>query len=345
MSARHVWQHTLCAGQAALPLACQYALHVTYKFVPFKGGKSVIVYRELNSLETDLGFPLKTLYSLSNNVKRHYKTVCIPKRDGGVRKLSVPDDILKKVQRSIAENILAYIEVSSYATAYKYGSAVQKNARPHVGAKKLLKLDILHFFDSIYYSEVKEKVFPKERFSEPVRVLLTVLCYYKDALPQGAPTSPAITNIIMRDFDEKVGKWCESRGISYTRYCDDMTFSADFDEKEVKEFVKAELLSMGFILNEKKTVSVNRNKRMMVTGVVVNQKINAPAEYKRTIRQEVYYCKKFGVGEHIKRLGHENKEKYLQGLLGRIAFVLQMTPNNIEFNGYKSFVKEALKNK
>lgn len=303
----------------------------------------MIVYRELNSLETDLGFPLKTLYSLSNNVKRHYKTVCIPKRDGGARKLSVPDDILKKVQRSIAENILAYDRVSEYATAYKYGAAVHKNARVHIGAKKLLKLDILHFFDSIYYSEVKEKVFPKERFSEPVRVLLTVLCYYKDALPQGAPTSPAITNIIMRDFDEKVGEWCESRGNSYTRYCDDMTFSGDFDENEVKEFVKSELLSRGFVLNNKKTVVASQNERMLVTGIVVNQKLNVPTEYKRAIRQEIYYCKKFGVCEHIKRLGIENKEKYLCGLLGRIAFVLQATPNDSEFKEYKIFVKEELR--
>jgi retron-type reverse transcriptase len=296
-------------------------------------------------LETDLGFPLKTLYSISNNIKKHYKTVFVPKRDGGARKLSVPDDILKKVQRSIAENILAYEQVSEYATAYKYGAAVHKNARVHVGSKKLLKLDILHFFDSIYYTTVKEKVFGEERFSEPLRVLLTMLCYYKDVLPQGAPTSPIITNIVMRDFDEKVGKWCGERNIVYTRYCDDMTFSGDFDEKEVRHFVKNELLSLGFVLNDKKTVSVNKNERMMVTGVVVNQKINAPAEYKRAIRQEVYYCKKFGVGEHIKRLGLENKEEYLRSLLGRIAFVLQITPNNSEFKDYKSFVKEALKNK
>ena len=305
----------------------------------------MIVYREIKSLETDLGFPLKTLYSISNNIKKHYKTVFVPKRDGGARKLSVPDDILKKVQRSIAEKILAYEQVSEYATAYKYGAAVHKNARVHVGSKKLLKLDILHFFDSIYYTTVKEKVFGEERFCEPLRVLLTMLCYYKDVLPQGAPTSPIITNIVMRDFDEKVGKWCGERNIVYTRYCDDMTFSGDFDEKEVRHFVKNELLLLGLVLNDKKTVSVNKNERMMVTGVVVNQKINAPAEYKRAIRQEVYYCKKFGVGEHIKRLGLENKEEYLRSLLGRIAFVLQITPNNSEFKSYKFFVKDALKNK
>ena len=304
----------------------------------------MIVYRELKSLETDLGFPLKTLYSLSNNIKKHYKKVCVPKRDGGVRTLSVPDDILKKVQRAIAEKILAYEQVSSYATAYKYGASVQKNARNHVGAKRILKLDILHFFDSIYYSAVKERVFPKERFSEQVRVLLTILCYYKDALPQGAPTSPVITNIIMRDFDEKIGKWCKLQKISYTRYCDDMTFSGDFDEKEVKRFVKSELISMGLVLNGKKTITASKNERMLVTGIVVNQKLNVPNEYKRAIRQEVYYCKKYGVSEHIKRLGIEKTMEYLQGLLGRIAFVLQTTPNDFEFKEYKAFVKDSIKN-
>ena len=68
-----------------------------------------------------------------------------------------------------------------------------------------------------------------------------MLCYYKESLPQGAPTSPAITNIIMYDFDERVGEFCAERGIAYTRYCDDMTFSGAFDEREVIDFVKEEL--------------------------------------------------------------------------------------------------------
>lgn len=119
----------------------------------------MIVYRELNTLATDLGFPLKTLFALSNNIDKHYHNAFIPKRDGTKRKLSVPDKILKLVQKSITDNILAYYPVSKYACAYAFGSNVQKNAAPHIGKKKILKLDIEGFFDNIIYSRVKDIVF------------------------------------------------------------------------------------------------------------------------------------------------------------------------------------------
>ena len=303
----------------------------------------MIVYREIKSVECDLGFSAKTLFALSNNLSDHYKTFLLPKRDGGVRTLYIPDYALKKVQRAIAEKILSHVPVSKYATAYKYGASVQKNARVHVGSKKLLKLDILHFFDSIYYTAVKEKVFPRERFAESIRVLLTMLCYHKDLLPQGAPTSPVITNILMREFDEIVGNWCDERNITYTRYCDDMTFSGDFDEMVLEQFVRCELLKNGFLLNRKKRVLACRGKRQTVTGLVVNDKLNVTSEYRKKIRQEIYFCQKFGLTEHLQRIGEEDEKRYLSSLLGRISFVLQTRRDDKEFNNYKSFVKELLK--
>ena len=125
----------------------------------------MIVYRELKSIETDLGFSAKTLYGISNNIDKHYHNTFIPKSDGTKRKLSVPDLILKMVQRSIVDNILAYYHVSKYAKAYAFGTNVQINAKPHVGKKKILKLDIEGFFDNIIYSKVKDVVFYKEKFS------------------------------------------------------------------------------------------------------------------------------------------------------------------------------------
>lgn len=205
----------------------------------------MIVYKELASLESDLGFPLRTLFAISNSISKHYRKVGIPKRSGGFRELSVPDEILKNIQRKIADVVLSRMEISRYATAYHFGSSVQKNATPHVGRPKILKLDVKHFFDSITYSCVKDKCFPAERFSEPCRILLTMLCYHGDTLPQGAPTSPMISNIVMKDFDEIVGAFCRERNISYTRYCDDMIFSGEFVASEVIAFVKAELFQSG----------------------------------------------------------------------------------------------------
>ena len=301
----------------------------------------MIVYKELASIERDLGFSAKTLYGLSNNLEKHYHNVLIPKRDGSKRKLSVPDLILKRVQRSIADNILVQYPVSKYAKAYKIGGSVQHNAQPHVGKKKILKLDIEGFFDHILYSQVKNIVFCEEKFAEPIRVLLTMLCYYKESLPQGAPTSPAITNIIMYDFDQTVGAFCNDRGISYTRYCDDMTFSGDFDEREVIAFVKGELCKLGLFLKNRKTAVVPASKRQTVTGIVVNEKLNITKEYKKNIRQEMYYIQKFGVEDHLKRMDVADKQQYVLSLRGRIAFVLQTTPNDGEFVKYKKFLDET----
>lgn len=298
----------------------------------------MIVYRELSSIEKDLGFSAKTLYGLSNSLEKHYHTVYLPKSDGSKRKLSIPDLILKPVQKSIADNILIQYPISKYAKAYKPGSSIQKNARPHVGKKKILKLDIEGFFDHILYSRVKDTVFYEEKYSESIRILLTMLCYYNDSLPQGAPTSPAITNIIMYDFDETVGAFCNEKNIAYTRYCDDMTFSGCFDEREIISFVKGELRKLGLFLKNRKTAVISASKRQVVTGIVVNEKMNVTKDYKKTIRQEIYYIKKFGLDEHLKRLGISDKQQYVLSLKGRIAFVLQTIPNNCEFIEYKNFL-------
>ncbi len=319
----------------ARPYTC--AFHHTK--VLFKGRNAMIVYKELATVERTLGVSAKTLYGISNNIGAHYRKVSIPKKNGSVRVLSVPDEVLKKIQRLIVENLLAYEPVSPYAKAYKPASGIKNNAGFHVGKAKILKLDILDFFDNIMYFTVKEKVFPSNKYSESIRVLLSMLCYYNDVLPQGAPTSPIITNIIMRDFDETVGTWCRERKISYTRYCDDMTFSGDFDERAVIGFVSEELRKIGLFLNKKKTVVARSGQNQTVTGIVVNQKLSVPSEYKRKIRQEVFYCQKFGVRGHMEKSGVTiSPEKYLISLLGKINYVLHICPNDETFKGYKKSV-------
>lgn len=296
----------------------------------------MIVYHEVSTLSRDLGISARTLYAVSNSLSRHYRRVQIKKRDGTYRHLSVPDDVLKRIQRSITENLLVYMPVSPYATAYRCGGNIRKNAAPHVGKQKILKLDIRHFFDSVLYSAVKENVFPAERFSEQNRVLLTMLCYYKDFLPQGAPSSPAITNILLYEFDNAAGAWCASQNIGYTRYCDDMTFSGDFDERIVIRYISTELKKLGFFLNMRKTKVLCPGQRQLVTGLTVNEKANVPAVYRRKLRQDLYYCRKFGVEAHLKNIGSEiSPEAYAQSLLGRVHFVLQVTPENREMQEYR----------
>ena len=304
----------------------------------------MIVYRELSSLEQDLGISAKTLYAVSNNLGKHYRKVSLPKKSGGFRNLSVPDEVLKSIQKRIVDLLLIHMLVSRYAKAYRFGSSTLRNAKHHVGKRVVLKLDILHFFDSIRYSTVKDNVFPEDIYAEPLRILLTMLCYHKDALPQGAPSSPAITNIILYEFDEQVGQWCQDRGIAYTRYCDDMTFSGDFDPAEVIRFVRLELKKMGFLLNEQKTRIQRPGQQQTVTGIVVNEKLSIPADYRRKLWQELYYCRKFGIQEHLQRIGLEvTEDTYRMQLLGKVNYVLQVHPDDRDMLEARKWLQQSTK--
>ena len=238
----------------------------------------MIIYKEFSSLLNDLEFSGKTLYSVSNHINRHYHPVRIPKANGEFRELNVPDALLMSIQRAINNKLLCLEEVSSYAMAYRPGTSTKTNATPHVNKPIILKMDIRHFFDHLIFPLIKEKAFSNIRYSEQNRILLTFLCTYKDALPQGAPTSPAISNIIMREFDNIVGKWCEERNIDYTRYCDDMTFSGEFEPELVISLVKKELQIMGLYLNNKKSTIVGKGQKQSVTGIIVNEKISVPTD-------------------------------------------------------------------
>ena len=304
----------------------------------------MIVYRELSSLEQDLGISAKTLYAVSNNLSKHYRKAKLPKKNGGFRNLSVPDEVLKSIQKRIAEVLLIHMPVSRYAKAYRFGSSTLRNAKHHVGKQVVLKLDILHFFDSIRYSTVKDKLFPEEIYAEPLRILLTMLCYHKDALPQGAPSSPAITNIILYEFDEQLGQWCREHGIAYTRYCDDMTFSGDFEPSEVIRYVRLELKKMGFLLNEQKTRIQRPGQQQTVTGIVVNEKLSIPADYRRKLRQELYYCRKFGILEHMQKIGLEIPEyTYRMQLLGKVNYVLQVHHNDKDMLDARKWLQQSMK--
>ena len=142
----------------------------------------------------------------------------------------------------------------------------------------------------------------------------------------------------MYDFDETVGAFCDEKNIAYTRYCDDMTFSGDLNEQEIISFVKNELSKLCLHLKNRKTAVVPATKRQCVTGIVVNEKMNITKNYRKKVRQEVYYIRKFGLDGCLNKTGISDKEQYLLSLKGKIAFVLQTIPKDSEFLEYKKFL-------
>lgn len=271
------------------------------------------------------------LYAFSNHTERHYHALHIGGKNGKVRRLLVPDKMLMKIQRNILHHILDGYPVSGCATAYRKGTGVADNARAHKGKYVVVKLDIKDFFGSISFPMVYKNAFPGLHFPPAVRTMLTSLCCYKEFLPQGAPTSPAISNLVMKSFDEYMEKWCKDKEISYTRYCDDMTFSGDFNPGQVIRKVSSLLDAMGFELNEAKTRILYRNTRQAVTGIVVNEKVQVSKDYRRKLRQEVFYCLKYGVKSHMEKSGigeGTTESQYLLSILGKIQYILLVNPED-----------------
>lgn len=264
-----------------------------------------------------LGIPHKRLFSLVRSSADHYRQSFIQKECGG-RIIYVPDEELSAVQRRILHEILEKHPVSPYATAYVRGRSLYDNASPHVKHRYLLKLDITDFFGSIRFQKVLASAFPGRYFSRQIGTILTTLCCREDVLPTGAPTSPALSNLVMKAFDEQIGEWCRRRRIIYTRYCDDMTFSADTPLYAVYQKVKTMLSEDGLILNEQKTHFVTNAARQSVTGLTVNEKVSVPRDYKRRLRQEAYYALRYPA---------DRSDGYSQ-LLGKIGYVLQIEPEN-----------------
>lgn len=306
------------------------------------------------------------LCRLTGNGRRAkcYHEVCLPRRDGGVRRVEAPSAPLKRVQRALLP-LLSDGEVSPYAAAYRKGVCVRDNAAPHAGSPLVVKLDIHDFFGSIrfvavfsaidralrlsplagvHYLNAYDRTKPDPRhYNRVLSHYFTCFCTLHGALVQGAPTSPLLSNLVFAPLDALIGAYCEKRGIVYTRYSDDMTFSGAFNPHALIGFVEHLLRANGFLLNGKKTAVLGRGVRQKITGVVVNDTPRAVRAYRREIRQEMYYMQAYGLESHLSRCGiADPPEAYLHRLMGRIGFVLQIQPDNVEFLEYRGLCAALL---
>ena len=282
-----------------------------------------------NLLKTnDIKKVKKTLYYLSNNLDANYISFEIPKKNGSFRTIYEPSNLLKTVQRNILK------------TAYQKGISLVDNAKVHINKKIILKLDIKDFFPSINFNMVYNTCFNETLYPKKIGILLTNICMYNNELPQGTPTAAYISNLILRNFDEEIGKYCDNLNISYTRYSDDLTFSGDFNPKDLIVIIRNMLKKYHFRLNYDKIRVINSSKRQLVTGIVVNEKLSIKKEIKKKVRQEMYYIKKYGLDNHLKYLNITNKNKYINTLIGKINFVLQVESDNKEFRKYLDYLRK-----
>lgn len=284
---------------------------------------------------------IKTIYSITNNINSNYKIYKIKKSNGKYRTIYEPSPLLKQIQRNILINILNNKSISKYAKAYHKGISLLDNALPHTNKKTILKLDIKDFFENISFFNIYNSCFPLAYFPKSVGMVLTYLCTYDGHLTQGSPTSAYISNLVMKDFDEEIGFWCDLNKITYTRYSDDMTFSGDFNPREIITKVRKLLSKLGLELNNSKIHVVNKSYSQRVTGIVVNEKAQVSLKYRKEIRKELYYINKFGLYSHLKKCNiNISPEEYIKKLYGKILYVLQIDKDNKEFLNYKKLINE-----
>ena len=261
-----------------------------------------------------------------------WREFSIPKRSGGERRIDAPRDPLKQIQRWILRNILMKVKggVTQYAYGFVKKRSIVHNAEPHVGKKIILNIDIEDFFPSIKEDRVR-KLFRGFGYTDELSRLFAGLCTYRGFLPQGAPTSPAISNMVCRRLDLRLGKFCEKYDLTYTRYADDITISGDYDFLKYKNIIMKIIEDEGFRISHKKLRVTGRGKAQIVTGLVVNEKVNIRRDEIRTLRAIIHNCKKKGVLKHVlERDDIEDKLNFVSWLYGKLGMVQMVRPEIAE---------------
>ena len=220
-----------------------------------------------------------------------YEIAIIKKRSGGNRVLHVPDPNTKKLQRTLNRNLFSNYRLHPSCCGFVKGKSIVENATPHINQQVVIKLDIVDFFPSTTAIRIHH-YFTTTGWSGKAARLLTRLVCHENGLPQGAPTSPLLSNIVNKLMDHRLSRLAEARKAQYTRYADDLTFSFGvYDRTRVHSLLRSVgmiVRDFGYKLNTRKKQILRSHRRQSVTGVVVNEKANLPRKTRRWLRS-VYH--------------------------------------------------------
>ncbi len=275
------------------------------------------VLHHADELATAMGITLHELrfLSYSNRISRirHYQHFALAKKSGGTRLISAPMPRLKRLQYWILDNILARLPLTDPAHGFVTGRNIVSNARPHVGQKVVINLDVQDFFPTITYPRI-QGLFASLGYNREVASLLALLCsepethtveldgqrYYLSQaprrLPQGAPTSPYLSNLICRTLDRRLQGLATQQGFHYTRYADDLTLSGPHRSAvpALLHWTRATVAAEGFTLHPRKTRIMHQGRRQEVTGIVVNQQLSLDRKVLHRFRALLFQLDKDG---------------------------------------------------
>jgi RNA-directed DNA polymerase len=265
-----------------------------------------------------------------------YRTFSIPKKTGGNREICSPEPLLMEVQRRLnqylkihcrskkAQNVFGFISPEDSGE----GMNIIHNAKVHKGQPFILTLDIKDFFGSITAKMVRDYFQSELLLPKTTATIVALLCTWQKKLPTGAPTSPILSNIIFHKTDLKLEAIAKLNNWKWSRYADDITFSSVnqfslLDIEKIKSIIEAE----GFIINDKKTRVQRTSFRQMVTGLVVNEKVNIKREYLKNLRAIVHDCNTRGCEAAYMRhtgkksVSFEEIESFILSVRSKIGFV------------------------
>lgn len=318
-------------------------------------------------IATVLGIKYSTLcyYLYVFPEKERYSIFDIPKKNGNIRQIVAPVSGLKRIQRKLA-SILQDIYPDKYCV---YGFLKEKNiklnASKHTGHNIIINIDLKDFFHSINFGRVLG-IFksPPFNFNKEVAVTLAQICCYNNSLPQGAPTSPIISNYVCRRLDNDLLRFARKIKMVYTRYADDITFSTNLKEippqlgfiKEAELLLSNELKNIiennDFEINGGKTRYAFKNNRQEVTGLTVNKFPNVNRKFVRNIRAMLHAWEKYGVEdaateyfEKYKKVGKPENQinTFIKVAVGRINFLrhIQYKENIGDSQLYRRFYSKV----
>ena len=279
------------------------------------------------------------LYRLPTD--RRYVSFTLNKRAGGTRIISSPATGLKTAQRRLSKLLYAIYEPRKGVHGFAIGRGIITNAEAHVRQNHVLNIDLQDFFGSINFGRVRG-LFLAEPFKLPTQVatLLAQICCHENKLPQGAPTSPVVSNMICGRTDGQLKTFANQIGCFYTRYADDITFStrqrifptelAIIEETEEQRTVALStgiidlIEKNGFKINKSKTRLLSRSDRQEVTGLTVNRFVNVNRRYVRNVRGALHAWRKHGFDRAQQKFATSYATRATQldrTLFGQIQFV------------------------
>lgn len=256
----------------------------------------------IGTMSLELGMREHEVQSIMSTAPNRYKVYKIPKRTGGWREIAQPAREVKLLQRCLVNVLLSKLPVHPSATAYKIGHSIADNAKPHVENGPILKLDLKEFFPSLRSRDWELYCKRNGCLEEEIDIALSARLLFRRAkgesvlrLAIGAPSSPILSNILMHEFDVKIVQAIEKDHVVYTRYADDMTFSAPRTGyltgviKQVARVIRT-LDSPMLDLNVKKTVCATKKYRRSITGLILSNdgRVTIGRDKKRSTRAAVH---------------------------------------------------------